>query len=774
VESDEPDRQQSFGFESPAPRPERPARASESAPESDPSVPSPLQPGTRAPVPQATDPPTVEGILTQIRFRDRGFCIAALDDGTTVKGPLTQPEVGLRYRFSGSWVLDARYGRQFAFRRYQPLYPQDPAGIRAYLIQHGPGIGPTLSRRLVDQYGAKTLEVCRREPERVAREVQGLRPALATGLAERLAAAEDLEAQYVALNGLFAGLKVPRQAAQRIVERYGQQAEQRVREQPYALARQIRGIGFTLADAIASRVGIAGSDPRRLRAATLHVLEREASGQGHTCLRDLTLRAHVGELLGIEPSGVDRSVDQLVLEGTCRREGSLVALASLADAEASIARRLRALAGARPRPGTPDPSGLAGDQIRALEQALSQGVFVLTGAPGTGKTYTIRRILDSFPDARIALAAPTGKAAKRITEQTGRPAQTIHRLLEPIYRGDGFGFGRNAEQPLEVDLVVLDEVSMIDVPLMARFLEAVPDTARLILVGDSEQLPAVGPGNVLGDVIRSGRVAVAELDQIKRQDEGWIVQNCHRIRRGERVHVDNAHSRDFFLIERSHVHEIRDTLIELVSERLPRRYGTDPLRDQQVLVPLRARTELSCDALNRVLQRRLNPRACEASAQWGGESGAAPAAEDELGARGAAARIALGDKVIQTRNAYELGIFNGDLGTVEVIEGRSLQVRFDAPERLVDLDVERNDLELAYALTVHKYQGSESRIVVIPIHPSAGSRILQRSWLYTAISRAREVCVLVGSAEELARTVLRDRSHVRSTRLASLLSQAAS
>jgi len=698
-----------------------------------------------------------EGVLAHVRFQREGFCIAKLDDGSIVKGRLSRPEVGLRYQFHGAWVSDARYGRQFAFRSYRPLYPQDPAGIRAYLMQHGPGIGPKLSQRLVEKYASEALEVCRTDPDRVAREVQGMRPALAQGLADQLLASEDLEAQHVALAGLFAGLKVPRTTAERIVERYGKEAEARVREEPYALVERVRGIGFATADAIARRTGVAPEDPRRVRAGILHVLGREATGQGHTCLREITLATYVSELLGVRAGLVGEGIEAVLTDGTCRRDLGLVALTPLAEAEQDIARRLRALAGARPAPGSLDASGLARDQARALERALTEGVFVLTGPPGTGKTYTIRRILDAFPDARIELAAPTGKAAKRITEQTGRSAQTVHRLLEPIYLGDRFGFARSAEQPLELDLLILDEVSMMDVQLMSQLLEAVPNSARLILVGDVQQLPAVGPGNVLGDMIRSGCIPYAELDEIKRQDEGWIIQNCHRIRRGERIWVDNGHARDFFVLERRHVSDIRDTVIELACERLPRKYGTDPLREQQVLVPLRLRTELSCASLNIALQARLNSVYVPSL----------PANEsDQVGSGG---RIRPGDKVIQTRNAYELGIFNGDLGTVERLEGRSLCVRFEAPDRLVDLDVERNDLELAYALTVHKFQGSEARIVVIPVHPSAGPRILQRSWLYTAISRARDVCVIVGHPEELDRIVNRDRNQVRCTRLESLL-----
>jgi exodeoxyribonuclease V alpha subunit len=307
-------------------------------------------------------------------------------------------------------------------------------------------------------------------------------------------------------------------------------------------------------------------------------------------------------------------------------------------------------------------------------------------------------------------------------------------------------FRRDAENPLDLDLVVVDEVSMIDVELMARLLEALPDRARLILVGDTDQLPAVGAGDVLADLIASRRVPCTALTEIKRQDEGLIIRNCHHIRRGEDIEVDNTRARDFFFVERASEREIIGELLELVAERLPTRFRVDPLRDVQVLVPRRSGTELSCQALNVALQDRLNP-----------------------GRREDRSRFALGDKVIQTRNNYELEVFNGDLGVVQGIQGRSMLVRFDNPSRVVDLDLHRNDLELGYAVTVHKFQGSEARVVVIPVHSSAGAMLLQRSWLYTAISRAREVCVLVGQRREVRRAIQRDAPQRRFTLLEQLL-----
>ena len=391
---------------------------------------------------------------------------------------------------------------------------------------------------------------------------------------------------------------------------------------------------------------------------------------------------------------------------------------------------------------------MADDQQEALSKAVASGVFILTGAPGTGKTYTIKRIISSFPEARVALAAPTGKAAKRVYEQSGRLALTIHKLLEPQKVGGRFVFTRDAEHPIEADLIVLDEVSMVDTPLMARFLEAVAPGTRLILVGDTYQLPSVGPGNILKDLIASGAVPSTELTIIKRQDEGLIIRNCHRIKNGEDIELGNSTARDFFVLKRDGDEAIRETILELVSRRFPESYQADPLREVQVITPLREKTALSCKALNEAFQRRLNPT---------------PTLDG--------VRFKVGDKVIQTKNQYDLDIINGDIGYVRDIDkpARSITVQFENPDRLVELPLYENDLDLAYAITCHKFQGSEARIIVVPIHRSFGPLIMQRNWLYTAVSRAREVCVLVGQREEVPHIIRRNRQQQRFTRLQDML-----
>ncbi|OGR89731.1 MAG: hypothetical protein A2992_06445 [Elusimicrobia bacterium RIFCSPLOWO2_01_FULL_59_12] len=392
------------------------------------------------------------------------------------------------------------------------------------------------------------------------------------------------------------------------------------------------------------------------------------------------------------------------------------------------------------------------DQQHALDLAARSRLFILTGAAGTGKSTAVRAILDalSVPTERYFLAAPSGKAAKRLSEVSGRPAVTIHRLLKPIREGKHFVFTRGPDNRIPADLIVLDEVSMVDVSLMARFLEAVAPGTRLIFVGDPYQLPSVGPGNVLRDFLASGVIPAAELTIIKRQDEGLLIRNCHRIKSGEDIHVDNAKTGDFYFLEQDTEEAIQAKIVELTTKSLPASRGFDPMHDIQVISPFRERTTLSCKAINEKLQQALNTN---------------PALDN--------CRFRLGDKVIQQKNDYENDIVNGDIGYVERIEQalRRIEVRFENPDRLVKLDLFQNHLELAYCLTIHKSQGSEWPAVIIPIHSTFGSLMLHRNLLYTAVSRAKKLCVIVGQREEIPKIVARAGQENRYTGLAGLLSR---
>ncbi len=690
----------------------------------------------------------LRGVLGGIKFHQANFFIGELEDGSTVKGNMLSPQVGLEYAFRGRWERHPRWGEQFAFADYRASYPTDLVGIQLYLMENAKWIGPEISKRLVKTYGRESLGICKTDPERVAREISGVTLHRAQEISAMLRSNEANENLQIALNELLGGTRISRRALNQIVEKWKQEAPARIRENPYALIEAIDGVGFLTADEIARKVGYDFSGAPRIRAGVLHTLREQAFGHGHTCLPLERLLEEAEKILRVAQGRIGEVVPGLEHDGLVVCVDGFVYLKSYCDDERLIAAKLKILARQTFWPGQPDFEGLAADQREALSKAVASGVFILTGAPGTGKTFTIGRILSSFPEARAALAAPTGKAAKRIFEQTGRRARTIHKLLEPRQENGVFVFTRNRENPIEADLIVLDEVSMVDTPLMARFLEAVAPGTRLILVGDTYQLPSVGPGNILKDLIACGTISTTELTIVKRQDEGLIIRNCHKIKDGQDIELGNSTARDFFFLVRQEPEEIRETILELVSRRLPESYEVDPLRDVQVITPLREKTALSCRALNEELQRLLNPT---------------PVSDG--------CRFKVGDKVIQTKNRYDLEIINGDLGRILDVDqaGRSLTVSFENPRRLVQLSLHENDLELAYALTCHKFQGSEARIIVVPIHRSFGPLIMQRNWIYTAVSRAREVCVLVGQREEIPQIIRRNHQQRRFTRLQEML-----
>ena len=686
----------------------------------------------------------LQGVLSTIKFHQGNFLIGVLDDGTTVKGSMLSPQVGLEYTFRGRRERHPRWGEQFAFTDYRASYPTDLSAIQCYLVDNCKWIGPEIGKRLVNTYGKETLAVCKADPDRVASEISGITPRRAKEIAAMLRNNEANENLQLVLKDLLGGTKVNRRAVNQILEKWGQDAPARIRENPYALIEAIDGIGFLTADEVARKIGYDFSGAPRIRAGVIHTLKEQAFGQGHTCLPKAKLLAEAEKILAVPPERIGSELGPLEKDGLVVSADGFVYLKGYHDDEQLIAEKLKVLARQTLPPGQPDFEGLADDQNEALSKAVSSGVFILTGAPGTGKTYTIKRIISSFPEARVALAAPTGKAAKRVYEQSGRLALTIHKLLEPQKVGGSFVFTRDAEKPIEADLIVLDEVSMVDTPLMARFLEAVAPGTRLILVGDTYQLPSVGPGNILKDLIASGAIPSTELSIIKRQDEGLIIRNCHRIKNGEDIELGNSTARDFFVLKRDGDEEIRETILDLVSRRFPESYHADPLKEVQVITPLREKTALSCKALNEIFQRRLNPK---------------PKIDG--------VRFKVGDKVIQTKNQYDLDIINGDIGYVRDIDARdrTITVAFENPERVVQVPLHQNDLELAYAITCHRFQGSEARIVVVPVHRCFGPLIFQRNWAYTAISRAREVCVLVGQRDEFTKAIKRNQQQKRFTGL---------
>lgn len=692
------------------------------------------------------------GTLEAIRFKKGSFIIGKLDNGTGIKGTMIDPQVGMEYEFKGYTEHHPRFGATFVFSEYHASLPTDGTGIRIYLIENCKWIGPEVSKALINKYGPDTLKICKEDPERVWKEIKGITPKRAKEIQAMLMDNEENEKLQIQLNEMLAGIRMPRNVIGRVVELWKHEAPARIRENPFQLIDEVKYVGFTIADAIATKVGFKHDGPARILAGVVHCLKEMAMIGGHTApLRGLFLEK-ASDLLGLEEGVIEKTISTMPPEQIVM-EGNRIALTQLYRDESEVAKKLVALLKengyVRETPfeaASSELEDLKEDQIKALGLSRLSPVFILTGAPGTGKTYTIKRIIDDFPNARVKLAAPTGKAAKRMFEQTGMKAQTMHKLLEPQMEGEKFVFTRDSKRPIEADLVVLDEVSMIDVSLMAKFLDALPLTTRLVMVGDTYQLPSVGPGNILKDCIASEKIPFCELTEIKRQDEGMIIRNCHRIKNGENIQIDNASSTDFFFLPAESEEQIRTLIVELVKERLPKKYSMDPLKDIQVITPLREKTLLSCKHLNTLLQYSF------------------------LGGTGSE-KFLVEDKVIQLKNDYKHEIINGDIGYIREIDPRrkEIVVTFENPEREIGLPLTGNDLGLAYAVTCHKYQGSEVPIAVIPIHRSFGPLLMQRNWLYTAISRAKKVCVLVGQQDEIPKIIERNQQQKRFTRLKELL-----
>jgi exodeoxyribonuclease V alpha subunit len=705
--------------------------------------------------------------LAKIIYAQDGFAILLFSDRTTAKGNMLVPKVGLEYTLRGKWIIDPKYGRQFQFEEYETHLPKAPGAIAAYLAEHCDYVGPVIAARILQAFGERALEVLKSNSPEVCEKVKGLTPERAQQIAAHLREIEDSEAIELELKEILTGTRISKRSVSKIKAKWKHQAAEWIKKQPYDLIEQIEGVGFSIADEIAKRVGFAHDSPERIQAGIKHVLT-EASWNGHTCLPDRRLIVGAAEekVLNVPQELVIEQIKAMVEDGSPKLisvpadSGAWIYLPKIYRDERYVAKKLGVLLAARPRhQGTPKLEGLQEDQVEAVKAACGSPVLAIVGAPGVGKSFTIRRIIESFPGARVKLCAPTGKAARRMVELSGKEATTIHKLLVPMRsENGGFEFGHGEDLPVEVDMIVCDEVSMVSTDLAASLLRAISPGTRLILVGDTNQLPSVGPGNVLASIIASKVVPSVELTKIKRQDPGMIIINSHRIRDGLDVQADNG-SKDFFILDRNSPEEIRDTIVDLLTRRLAPAYGVDPVKDIQLICALREKTILGCAPMNAILQAKINKNPTE---DW--------------------TRFKLGDKVIQLKNEVvqdaakheETSIANGDVGFVEKLapEGKCIYVRFQYPDRLVKIQARDNHLDLAYAVTVHKFQGDQRPIVIVPIHASAGPLLMQRPLLYTAISRAQRVCILVGQRSEIPKIISRNNPERRFTRLVEFLCDA--
>ncbi|MEM7164505.1 MAG: ATP-dependent RecD-like DNA helicase [Planctomycetota bacterium] len=701
---------------------------------------------------------TVEGVVERVVFsnEESAWSVVRLltsDQRTiTVVGNLLGVQPGESLRVQGEWVQDRRFGEQFKASSYLPLQPSTIEGIRRYLGSGlVEGIGEAMAGRIVDHFGLETLEVLEQTPKRLT-EVAGIGGVRAGRISDAWQRQRQIKEVMLFLHSH--GI-TPRLAA-RILQHYGQGAVAALREDPYRLAYDLHGVGFRIADRVAAEIGIERDSPKRAAAGVLHALH-ETSDNGHVhALRD-ELIAAAGELLQQPRALVEDGLATLRRADRVVIEDDAVYLPHLFQDEVATAVRLRHIAETAPRPVQIDPERaltwyegrcgieLAAAQRTALKDAFREKLLVITGGPGTGKTTIINGIVQilELKKCRILLAAPTGRAAKRMQEMTGREAKTIHRLLE--YNPHKRGFMKDRRDPLEADLVIVDETSMIDLRLFRNLLEAVPDDCRLILVGDSDQLPSVGPGSVLRDLILAGLCSVVQLQQIFRQEQGsWIVSNAHRVRAGEMPIVSGADDEesDFYFIERGDPESIQATVEELF-RRIPRRFGCRPA-DMQVLTPMQ-RGELGAVQLNARLQELLNP----------GSGGL------QRGSR----VFRRGDRVVQVRNDYQLDVFNGDLGTVLEVDAEEGMLTADFDGR--EVRYEPGDLDQlihAYAMSIHKSQGSEFPVVIVPLH-TQHFVLLRRNLLYTAITRGKRLVCIVGSQRALELAVRTHEADERRSRL---------
>ena len=724
----------------------------------------------------------LEGYVEHIIYRntENGYSVLNLvSDGeeTTVVGTFHYISEGELLELEGEYTEHPLYGQQFHMERFEVKVPQDALAMERYLGSGAiKGIGAALAARIVRRFGAKTFEIMEREPERLT-EIKGISERKAREIAEQMEEKRELRQAMVFLQeyGISVNLAV------KVYERYGQEIYRMIKENPYRLAEDIAGVGFRTADEIAKKVGIREDSDFRIRSGLLYTL-LGASSEGHTCLPEELLLRKAAELLRVPAEAVERHLNDLSMDRKLvrkifsdaeGRERTFVYSSAAYHAELSTAVMLSRLNLTLETSDTEIDTllhrvsrqskiELDERQKEAVSEAVKHGVLILTGGPGTGKTTTINAMIRYFEaeGLEILLAAPTGRAAKRMTEATGCQARTIHRMLElsggPESAGGRASFMKNEDDPLEADVIIIDEMSMVDLYLMQALLKAVVPGTRLILVGDVNQLPSVGPGSVLQDLIRSEAFPVVRLTKIFRQAaESDIIVNAHKINRGERIVLDNK-SRDFFFLQRQDPNVILRVVLALVQEKLPRYVNAQP-SDIQVLTPMR-KGALGVENLNRVLQRYLNPAAPDkpelpfGHGSAGGEDG-----ENQKGV------LRTGDKVMQIRNNYQLewevrnrygiavdrglGVFNGDMGIVRGINSFAEEVTVEFDEgRMVSYPYKQLDeLELAYAVTVHKSQGSEYPAVVIPL--LAGPRpLMNRNLLYTAVTRARSCVTLVGSA----------------------------
>ena len=697
----------------------------------------------------------IRGVVEHITYQnpENGWTVMKVKvkdykDLVTLNGSMLDVPVGSVLLCEGYWKVDARYGQQFIVENWEEVMPATIYGIEKYLGSGlVKGIGPVYARSIVKRFGLETLDVIENHIERLM-EVPGLGKKRMEKIRESWEKQKDIKEVMLFLQGYG----VSTAYAAKIYREYKKDAIKTVKDNPYQLADDIWGIGFKTEDSIASKMGYENCDPRRCRSGILYTLN-QLSEDGHVFAEPEQLVSTAKELLHTDEEPITKVLQEMIEAKDLIADENKLYLPPFYFAESGSSKRLKSLLlskseeniAAEPESTYGYSNGIVYDEVQqsAIQKALESKVMVLTGGPGTGKTTTTQGIIETFKDRvkRILLAAPTGRAAKRMTEATGMEAKTIHRLLEynPMD-----GYKKNDESPLEGDVLIVDECSMIDIMLFYNLMKAIPENMRLILVGDIDQLPSVGAGNVLRDIIDSEEIPVVRLTRIFRQAQSSrIVMNAHAINNGQFPNISNGKDTDFFFIKAEEADAIPELIVSLVKDRLSKTYGYKA-REIQVLTPMQ-RGVVGAGNLNTELQKALNP--VGPSLTRGGYC------------------YRQGDKVMQIRNNYDKNVFNGDIGYIkEINEGeRTLSILFD--ERIIEYEItELDEITLAYAITIHKSQGSEFPVIVMPI-TMKHYVMLQRNLIYTGITRAKKICVLVGTTKALSYAVRNQTVSKRNTNL---------
>lgn len=723
----------------------------------------------------------ISGVVNHVTFtnKENGFTVLELESGdelVTAVGVMPELNAGELLELSGYWDFHASFGRQFKVEMCERRMPASAGDILRYLSSGGvKGIGPKTAVKVVERFGEETFEVLENEPERLA-QIKGI------SLEKAKEISADFKKQFAVREIMIALERYGMTTAECVAafRVFGARASDIITRNPYALCSEGVGFSFSRAETVAQALPSPPDKGYRLQAGVLHVMSHNLSN-GHTCIPRDKLFAPCAELLSTNDDTVDITIDELVGSGRLVSRDingrEFLFLPYIYKAEKNAAEHIKQLLKFPPA-GRPAPekevdrlekqTGIkyGKRQREAIITAVEKGMLILTGGPGTGKTTTLNGILRFFEEdgLKVALAAPTGRAAKRMSEVTGRNAKTIHRLLEVEWdKNDRPQFSRNARNPLEANAVILDELSMVDITLFSSFLEALPIGCRLIMVGDSDQLPPVGAGNVLHDLISSGEIPVVELKEVFRQAmESLIVENAHRIVKGD-APILNVSDKDFFFIQNESPFLATKTVTDLCTARLPKAYGYSPLDNIQVICPSRMGDSGTYN-LNRMLQSALNPQ---------------DAAKAEITVAGTVFRE--GDKVMQTRNNYNIewtssdsegtGIFNGDIGMLRKIDmrTRTVDIMFDDRKAVFPFE-SLQELELAYAVTVHKSQGNEFDVVVMPV-AGVPPRLAYRNLLYTGVTRAKKMLVLVGSKRQVCAMAANDKKARRYSALEHFLKE---